>query len=71
MKTHRPWQPHMSNTPLFNPYTPATGQPLTFDPVEILDEEADAAAPEELSPEAAKDQAMDQMTDPPPIMKDD
>ena len=22
MKTHRPWQPHMSNTPLFNPYTP-------------------------------------------------
>lgn len=30
MKTHRPWQPHMSNTPLFNPYTPA-GHATTLD----------------------------------------
>jgi hypothetical protein len=39
MKTHRPWQPHMSNTPLFNPYTPA-GHATTLDHFDMVEEEA-------------------------------
>ena len=38
MKTHRPWQPHMSNTPLFNPYTPASGN-TTLDHYDLIEEE--------------------------------
>ncbi len=37
MKTHRPWQPHMGNSPLFNPYAPA-GRPVTFDHFDLAQE---------------------------------
>ena len=39
MRTHRPWQPHMNNTPLFNPYTPA-GHATTLDHFDLVEEEA-------------------------------
>jgi hypothetical protein len=39
MKTHRPWQPHLSNTPLFNPYAP-TGHATTLDHFDLVEEEA-------------------------------
>ena len=66
MKTHRPWQPHMSNTPLFNPYTPA-GHATILDHFDLIEEDAEAdeaEAPNELS-------ADDQASDPPPLMKRD
>jgi hypothetical protein len=65
MKSHRPWQPHMSNNPLFNPYTPA-GHPTTlnhFDLVEDEELEEEGETPDELS--------ADQASDPPPVMKRD
>ena len=40
MKTHRPWQPHMGNSPLFNPYTPA-GRATTLDHFDLIEEELD------------------------------
>ena len=64
MKTHRPWQPHMSNSPLFNPYTPA-GHATTLDHFDLVEEEAqaDEQAPGEGSQDAA--------SDPPPLRKRD
>ncbi len=53
MKTHRPWQPHMSSTPLFNPYTPA-GHATTLDRFDLVEEEdVDAETSDELSAEQA------------------
>jgi hypothetical protein len=46
MKMHRPWQPHMSNTPLFNPYTPATGRATTLDHFDLVEEEEEIETPE-------------------------
>jgi hypothetical protein len=40
MKTHRPWQPHMGSSPLFNPYTPA-GRATTLDHFDLIEEEVD------------------------------
>jgi hypothetical protein len=40
MKTHRPWQPHMSNSPLFNPFSPA-GRATTLDHFDLIEEEMD------------------------------
>jgi hypothetical protein len=62
MKTHRPWQPHMSNTPLFNPYTPA-GHTTTLDHFDLVEEEEEAQTPDE--------QSADEASDPPPVMKRD
>jgi hypothetical protein len=49
MRTHRPWQPHMNNTPLFNPYTPA-GHATTLDHFDLVEEE-EALDEEETGPE--------------------
>jgi hypothetical protein len=64
MKTHRTWPPHMSNTPLFNPYTPA-GHATTLDHFDLIEEEAqaDEEAPEEGSQDPARE--------PPPMMNRD
>ena len=43
MKTHRPWQPHMGSSPLFNPYTPA-GSGTTLDHFDLIEEEVDETA---------------------------
>ncbi len=50
MKPHRPWQPHMGNSPLFNPYTPA-GTSTTIDHYDLSEEETEppAEAPPEES----------------------
>ena len=40
MKTHRPWQPHMGSSPLFNPYAPA-GSATTLDHFDLIEEEVD------------------------------
>lgn len=42
MKTHRPWQPHMGSSPLFNPYTPV-GRATTLDHFDLIEEEVDQA----------------------------
>jgi hypothetical protein len=44
MKTHRPWQPHMSSTPLFNPYVPTTGHSTTLDHFDLVEEEGEDEA---------------------------
>ncbi len=41
MKTHRPWQPHFSQNPLFNPYVP-TGQSTTLDHFDLREEEEES-----------------------------
>ena len=63
MKTHRPWQPHSSTSPLFNPFTPSNQ--TTLDHYDLVEEEEtdETAPPEDLS--------ADQATDPPPLMKRD
>lgn len=61
MRTHRPWQPHMGNTPLFNPYTPA-GQSTTLDHFDLIEEEGE-------NDETEAEEKQDQMSDPPALMK--
>jgi hypothetical protein len=55
MKTHRPWQPHMGSSPLFNPYTPA-GRATTLDHFDLIEEEVDET---EAPPGEAQDEAQD------------
>lgn len=62
MKTHRPWQPHMGHSPLFNPYTPA-GQSTTLDHFDLREEE------EEIEGDAA--QASQEEAEPPSLVKRD
>jgi hypothetical protein len=62
MKTHRPWQPHMGNTPLFNPYTPVTGRATTLDHFDLIEEEDETEVPGEES---------DRAGDPPSMQKRD
>ena len=55
MKTHRPWQPHMGSSPLFNPYTPV-GRATTLDHFDLIEEEVDATeAPAAESNDEAQD----------------
>ncbi len=54
MKTHRPWQPHMSNTPLFNPYAPA-GHATTLAHFDLVEE--DIPDEEETGPETPDESA--------------
>ena len=63
MKTHRPWQPHLSSSPLFNPFTPSNT--TTLDHYDLVEEEEtdESTSPEDLS--------ADQSSDPPPLMKRD
>ena len=61
MKTHRPWQPHMSAPPLFNSFP--SGHTI-LDHYDMVEEEE----PDELSDE---EQLADQASDPPPLMKRD
>jgi hypothetical protein len=65
MKTHRPWQPHMGNSPLFNPYTPA-GHATTLDHFDLIEEQVD-----ETEAEASGEERRDEAMDPPPVMKRD
>lgn len=65
MKTHRPWQPHMGNSPLFNPYTPA-GHATTLDHFDLVEED-----PEAEEAETPNEPSVDQASDPPPLMKRD
>jgi hypothetical protein len=67
MKTHRPWQPYLSNTPLFNPYTPA-GHSITLDHYDVVEEEDEA---EETGNSDESSLSLDQASDPPPSMKRD
>jgi len=61
MKTHRPWQPHMGSSPLFNPYSPA-GTSTTLDHFDLVEEAGDdTEAPAEGSPEGTGE--------PPPLGK--
>ena len=55
MKTHRPWQPHMGSSPLFNPYTPA-GRATTLDHFDLIEEEVDET---EANAAESKDEAQD------------
>lgn len=55
MKTHRPWQPHMSSSPLFNPFSPL-GKPTPLDHLDLMvDERLDETEgpAESLPPEEA------------------
>jgi hypothetical protein len=38
MKPHRPWQPHMGSSPLFNPYSPA-GRGTTLDHLDLVEDD--------------------------------
>jgi hypothetical protein len=40
MRTHRPWQPHIGNNPLLNPFSPA-GRATTLDHFDLIEEEMD------------------------------
>jgi hypothetical protein len=55
MKTHRPWQPHMSNPPLFNPYAPITERASTLDHIEFIEDEAETGTSSEQSEEERED----------------
>jgi len=60
MKTHRPWQPHLSTSALFNPFTSSNLTTLDhYDLVEEEEETEETTAPE------------DQATDRPPLMRRD
>ena len=63
MRTHRPWQPHMSNMPLFNPYAPA-GRSTTLDHFDLIEEEG-------TTEQSTAEENRDQMSDPPSLMKRD
>lgn len=63
MKPHRPWQPHMGNSPLFNPYTPA-GHSTTLDHFDLIEEQ-------ENETESPGEEIKDEATDPPPEVKHD
>ena len=63
MKTHRPWQPHMSTSPLFNPFTPSSH--TTLERYDLIEEEAE----ENTTP--TEEVSADETSDPPPIMKRD
>lgn len=56
MKTHRPWQPHMSSTPLFNPYASTTGRGTSLDRFDLAEEEQEAESSGEQSPDQVDDQ---------------
>jgi hypothetical protein len=63
MRTHRPWQPHMRSSPLFNPYSPV-GTSTTLDHFDLIEEQVDETEmPVEPPPEEA--------SDPPTLMKRD
>lgn len=63
MRTHRPWQPYMSNTPLFNPYTPVTGRATILDHFDLIEEEDESEIP--------PGEESEQLSDPRPLMKRD
>ncbi len=58
MNKHRPWQPHVSNDPLFNPFVPPTERTVTLEHIEIADEEEEEGVP----PESPADEADDKST---------
>ena len=62
MRTHRPWQPHMSTPPFFNSFPSGHTILEQYDMVE--EEEMD----ETTDPE---EQLANQASDPPPLMKRD
>ena len=56
MKTHRPWQPHASSNPLFNPYQ-ATYGATTLDHFDLIEEDRDET---EMSEDESLDEAKDE-----------
>jgi hypothetical protein len=64
MKTHRPWQPHMSSAPLFNPFVPSTSRDLAFDHLSVDEEQKDES-------ESSTGQLADQVSDPVTVAKKD
>jgi hypothetical protein len=59
MKTHRPWQPHVSNDPLFNPFVPPTERTVTLEHIEIAEEEEEEEEEGSVPPESSAEQADD------------
>jgi hypothetical protein len=57
-KTRRPWQPHMSSGPLFNPFIPPTDRSIGLDHIPITDEEEEqeGGASAESAPEQKGDE---------------
>jgi hypothetical protein len=56
MKTHRPWQPQMRNSPLFNTFAP-TGSATTLDHFDLVeDEEADETEDEAENPSSPRNE---------------
>ena len=66
MKTHRPWQPHMGSSPLFNPYAPA-GKATTLDHFDLSEEQETDEDENEVSNEDPRDESVD----PRPVNKHD
>jgi hypothetical protein len=64
MKTHRPWQPHMGSSPLFNPYAPA-GKATRLDHFDLVEEQ------ETDETEVSNEEPRDESVDPPPVNKRD
>jgi hypothetical protein len=68
MKTHRPWQPHLSTSPLFNPFTPSSHSTM-LDHYDLVEEDEQAEEEQETGkPDAL---SLDEASDPPPGMKRD
>ena len=60
MKTRRPWQPHMSNDSLFNPFIPpATDRTTSLDRFDFLDEEDQEGSERNASEEVREEEAGD------------
>jgi hypothetical protein len=53
MKSHRPWQPHMSGAPLFNPYAPATDRTVMSDHFDLVEEQEELESGEESADQPA------------------
>lgn len=62
MKTHRPWQPHMGSSPLFNPFAPSTDRDAMLDQFDIAEEEEE---------ESTDQPAAEQADQPPTATKQD
>jgi hypothetical protein len=63
MKSHRPWQPHMSGAPLFNPYTPTTDRNVTFEHFDLTEEQEE--------PESSGEDSAEQADRQPPVAEKD
>lgn len=51
----RPWQPHMSTPPLFNPYAPITERASTLDHIDLTEDEEETETSGEQSEQEKED----------------